>query len=85
MVGSAVAPTMVTAYIMVITAAGRSDDLIDAIRAIDGVITAHVVAGDFDIIAEIEAPTIEGVRNTVVGEVQELEGIGTTRTYIALD
>lgn len=76
---------MVTAYIMVITAAGRSDDLVDQIRGIDGVNEAHIIAGDFDILVEIEAPTIEGVRDTVVGKIQELEGIGTTRTYIALE
>ena len=76
---------MVKAYIMVITAAGRSDDLIGQIRGIDGVNEAHIIAGDFDILAEIEAPMIEGVRDTVVGEVQELDGVGTTRTYIVLE
>ena len=76
---------MVTAYAMVITAAGRSTHLVEDIRAIDGVVDAHVIAGDFDIMVEIDARSIHAVREVIVDRIQSLEGIGTTRTYLALD
>jgi len=76
---------MVKAYAMVITAAGRSTDLAEEIRSFEGVIDAHVIAGDFDVMVEIEAPSIQAVREVIVDRIQGLEGIGTTRTYLALD
>jgi len=76
---------MVKAYAMVITPAGRSTDLVEEIRAIEGVIDAHVIAGDFDIMVEIEAPSIQAIREVIVDRMQRLKGVGTTRTYLALD
>ncbi|WP_276298857.1 Lrp/AsnC ligand binding domain-containing protein [Halorussus lipolyticus] len=76
---------MVRAYTTVITGTGASEDALAAIRELDGVTEAHVVAGDFDIVAEIEAETVRGLQKIVTAGIHEIEDVGTTRTYIQMD
>lgn len=76
---------MIRAYTTVITSAGTSEDVVDEIRNLPNVTEAHVVAGDFDVIAEIEADDVHGVQDTVAMGIRSLDGVGRTRTYIQLD
>jgi DNA-binding Lrp family transcriptional regulator len=76
---------MVHAVIMVKTAAGQSESTVEDIRDVDGVTEAHVVAGEFDIIAEVEADEVYDVLHTASSGIQGLEGVLDTKTYIALD
>lgn len=76
---------MVEAYVMVMTAAGTARDLLSSIRAIDGVVKANIVAGEFDIIADIEAESSEELLSLVTDQIQSMEGIGRTRTCIVLE
>lgn len=76
---------MVRAYVMVVTASGTSPGLIPQIEAIEGVREAHVVAGDFDIVVELEAEEPSDLLPIVTRGLQGLDGVGHTRTYVALD
>ena len=76
---------MVHAFVLVKTGAGESEATVDAIRGIDAVAEAHVVAGDFDIIAEVDAPEVYEVLHTASSSIQGLEGVLDTKTYIAMD
>ncbi|WP_435319447.1 Lrp/AsnC family transcriptional regulator [Haloarchaeobius sp. TZWSO28] len=75
---------MVHAFIMVKTAAGKSEELLDSIRGLDPVSEAHIVAGNYDIITEVETEEVYDVLHTVVGKLQKLDGIADTKTYICL-
>ena len=76
---------MVRAFIMVKTSAGKSADLQAAIADVPGVVEAHVVAGQYDIIVEAEGEEVYTVIHTVATEVRDLEGVTDTRTYICLE
>lgn len=76
---------MVRAFIMVKTAAGASEDTVGQIRDFDNVLEAHVVAGEFDIIAEVNASEVYDILHTASSSIQGLEGVVDTKTYIALD
>jgi len=76
---------MVRAYIMVTAHTGEADRLRDAIAAIEGVERAHIVAGDVDIIAVADVETPAGVKDIAASEIQSIDGVGTTQTYIAMD
>lgn len=76
---------MVHAFIMVKTAAGKSEHLLADIRAIDSVSAAHIVAGNFDIIAEVDVDEVYDVLQTVSSGIQALDGVTDTKTYIAMD
>jgi len=77
--------TMVRAFIMVKTAAGKSTDLQNQVREMDAVLDANVVAGQYDIIVEAEAGEVYDLIHTVATEVTELDGVVDTRTYICLE
>ncbi|AFZ73831.1 Lrp/AsnC family transcriptional regulator [Natronobacterium gregoryi] len=76
---------MVHAFIMVKTAAGKSEGLLANIRDLEDIYEAHIVAGNYDIIAEIEAEEIYDVLEVVSTNLQGLEGVTDTKTYIAMD
>jgi DNA-binding Lrp family transcriptional regulator len=76
---------MVHAFIMVKTAAGKSEDLLAQIRDIDPVHSAHIVAGNYDIISEVDAPEVYDILHTVSTEMQKLDGVADTKTYISMN
>ncbi|QSG15275.1 Lrp/AsnC ligand binding domain-containing protein [Halapricum desulfuricans] len=76
---------MVRAYVTIKTAAGKSEDLLASVRATDGVEEAHIVAGQYDIIAEAVEAEIYDVMESVASDIGALEGITDTRTYICLE
>ncbi|MFC7114179.1 Lrp/AsnC family transcriptional regulator [Natronoarchaeum sp. GCM10025703] len=76
---------MVTAYVMIKANTGEADRLRDDISALDGVESAHIVAGDVDIIAKVIVDTPGEVKNIAATVIQEVEGVEDTHTYIAMD
>lgn len=76
---------MVTAYIFVKATSGEADRIRDAIAAVDGVVDAHVVAGDVDFIAKVRVDTPADVKGVVADRIQAIDGVETTETYIAMD
>jgi len=76
---------MVRAFIMVKTAAGKSEDLLASIREIEGVDEAHIVAGQYDIIVEAVADEVYDLMHDVATGLRDLDGVADTKTYICLD
>jgi DNA-binding Lrp family transcriptional regulator len=76
---------MVKAYIMVKAHTGEADRLKTALERIDGVERAHIVAGDVDIIAIADVESPAAVKDIAATEIQSIEGISSTQTYIAMD
>jgi DNA-binding Lrp family transcriptional regulator len=75
---------MVTAYIMVKAHTGEADRLLNDVAAIDGVVDAHIVAGDVDIIAKIEVDSPAAVKDIAASQIQNTEGVEDTETYISM-
>ncbi|MFB6133382.1 MAG: Lrp/AsnC family transcriptional regulator [Halanaeroarchaeum sp.] len=76
---------MVTAYILIKANTGEADRLLDDITTLDGVIEGHIVAGDVDLIAKIEVESPEAVKDLAADEIQSIEGVENTETYISMD
>jgi DNA-binding Lrp family transcriptional regulator len=76
---------MVTAYVMVKAHTGEADRLKNTITGIDGVTSTHVVAGDVDLIAKIEVASPGDVKEIAATQIQEIDGVEDTQTYIAMD
>lgn len=76
---------MVHAFIMVKTAVGESENLLADVRGLAQVDDAHIVAGDYDIIAEVDVSEVYEVMQTASSGIQSLDGVDDTKTYIALD
>jgi len=75
---------MVRAFIMVKTAAGKSEQLLESIRGIDGVEEAHIVAGQYDIIVEATGDEVYDLMHGVATNLRDLDGVADTKTYICL-
>lgn len=75
---------MVEAYIMILTAGGMARRILPLIKEIDAVEHANIVAGEYDIIAHVEAETEQALLTLVTDDIQSIEGVGQTRTSIVL-
>jgi DNA-binding Lrp family transcriptional regulator len=76
---------MVHAFVMVKVDSVDAGTVLDAVLGVDGVTEAHVVAGDFDIIAEVETEEVYDVLGAAATDVRSLEGVVDTKTYVALE
>lgn len=72
--------SMVAAYVLVQTDVGRSTDVAASISQLPGVTMAAPVAGPYDVIAKIEAETVDMIGKLVVSQIQAVEGITRTLT-----
>jgi DNA-binding Lrp family transcriptional regulator len=70
---------------MVETATENIESVSEAITDLAGVEEAHVVAGDYDIVVEVEGSDVRESIRMVSTDLRDLEGIVDTRTYIALE
>lgn len=76
---------MVTAYIMVKANTAEADRLRTELGNIEGVTTAHIVAGDVDLIARVDVDSPADVKTIAAEQIQTIAGVETTRTYIAME
>lgn len=76
---------MVVAYALLDADTGGIAQLAEAVADVDGVKEAHVVAGDVDLIARLEAADPGAVADIITGEIAGLDGITDTETYLSMD
>ncbi|MUV90250.1 Lrp/AsnC family transcriptional regulator [Halapricum sp. CBA1109] len=76
---------MVVAYVMVKAHTSEADRLKESIEALDGVLDAHIVAGDIDLIAKVEVDSPAAVKDVAATRIQAIDGVEDTQTYIAMD
>ncbi|PSP76160.1 transcriptional regulator [Halobacteriales archaeon QS_1_68_20] len=76
---------MVRAYVMVKANTGEADRLKSSIEDITGVQSAHIVAGDVDLIATVDVDEPADVKKIAATGIQGIQGVEGTRTYIAMD
>lgn len=76
---------MIKAYILVQTEVGSSARVTEAIRTIPGVVSADNVAGPYDVVAEVQAPTVSELGREVISRVQAVPGITRTTTCTVVE
>jgi len=76
---------MVHAFVMVKTDVAASESLLGNIRDLPPVSEAHIVAGEYDIIVELSVEEVYGVLQTTASDIQSLDGVLETKTYISLE
>lgn len=71
------------AFVLVTTEAGKTYAVLDEIADLDRTTNAYVVTGAYDIIAQIEADTLdELVTDTVIERIRAIRGVTQTTTCI---
>ena len=71
---------VVQAYILIQTEVGRAADEARAIAEISGVTLAEDVTGPYDVIARVEAPSVDELGQLVIARIQDVKGITRTLT-----
>ena len=71
---------MVQAYILIQTDVGRAATVASAIAALEGVALAEDVTGPYDVIARVEAQSVDELGKLVIARIQDVEGITRTLT-----
>jgi DNA-binding Lrp family transcriptional regulator len=71
---------MVSSYVLIQVDMGKASDVASAIRAIDGVVSADIATGPYDIIAKASAETMDDLGRMVVGQIEMVSGITRTLT-----
>mgnify|MGYP001254180260 CR=1 FL=1 len=70
----------VKAYVLIQTDVGKAANVTRQVRDIPGVISAEDVTGPYDVIACIEASSVDELGRLVVSQLQRIEGITRTVT-----
>ena len=71
---------MVEAIVLVQVKVGASSAVAQAVGEMAGVTEAYVVTGPYDIIARVEADSLDELGRMVVSSIQTIEGVSRTLT-----
>ncbi len=76
---------METAYVLINCDLGSEKELINEIKNIKNVKEVHGIFGAYDIIATVESKTPEKIRQTVIGQIRDLDHIRSTLTLMGIE
>jgi len=75
---------METAFILVNCDLGSEEGIIDDLKHIESVKEVHGTFGAYDIIAKIESPEREKLRETITWNIRKLEHVRSTLTLMGI-
>jgi DNA-binding Lrp family transcriptional regulator len=75
---------MLSAYVLIETQVGRVAHVAQAITKLDGVQLAEDLAGPYDVIAKVQAPSLDELGRLVASQIQLLDGVTRTLTCVVL-
>ena len=73
---------MPTAFVLVNTEIGSDNDVLTVLKKVDGVQEAYNVYGVYDIVAKIEAESMDNLKRVVTWNIRRLKGVRSTLTMI---
>ncbi len=72
------------AYVLIETAVGKTRDVLTALREVNGVREADAVTGEYDVVAVVEAESLNAIGDLVTGSIHTIGGIQRTTTYLSV-
>ena len=76
---------MATAYILINCELGSEESIIQELKNLDGVIVVHGTFGAYDILAKIESPTVDVLRETITWKIRKIDQIRSTLTLMGIE
>lgn len=76
---------MFAAYELINCSAGKSEQVAAALRRIKGVKQAHVVTGLHDVVAYVEAKTLNDLTHLIITKIQGVKGVNRTVTCMVVN
>lgn len=73
---------MMKAYVLVNTELGQEAAVVEELSAVPGINSVHSLYGIYDVIVEVEAETMDKVKEIVFNNIRRLDSVKTTITLI---
>ncbi|HUI24357.1 MAG TPA: Lrp/AsnC ligand binding domain-containing protein [Nitrososphaerales archaeon] len=77
--------TIPQAFVLINADLGAEEDLLKKLREIPNVREVYVVYGVYDIVARVEADTMEKVKETITWHIRRLDKVRSTLTMIVVE
>jgi len=74
-----------TAFVLINADLGGEEELVKELKSLENVTEVYVVYGVYDIIAKVEAASMEKVKETVTWKIRRLEKVRSTLTMIVVE
>ncbi len=75
---------MLSAYVLIETEVGKVAHVAQALTRLDGVKLAEDLAGPYDVIANVQAPSLDELGRLVASQIQIQDGVSRTVTCVVL-
>lgn len=75
---------MATAYVLINCDTGSEESVIDDLKSIIGVKNVSGVFGAYDIVAEVQTPTVDKLRETITMKIRKIAGARSTLTLMTV-
>ena len=72
------------AFVLIETAVGKTRDVASALRQVPEVRSVDVVTGPYDVIAVVEAESINAIGELLTSRIHTLSGVNKTVTCVAI-
>jgi DNA-binding Lrp family transcriptional regulator len=66
------------AYVLIISTVGSEEEVLEEVRGIPEVKEAHMVYGVYDIVARVEAETVQGLKDIVASNIRSIDKAHST-------
>ena len=76
---------MATAYVLINCELGSEESIIQQLKNIDSIIEVHGTFGAYDILAKIESPTVEVLRESITWKIRKIDQIRSTLTLMGVE
>ena len=76
---------MPKAFVLMNAELGSEDSLVKELKKLEGVMEVYQVYGVYDIVAHVEADTMEKVKETITWKLRKLNGVKSTLTMIVIE
>ena len=76
---------MAEAYILINCEIGSEEDVIAALKSVDGIKEVHGTFGAYDILAKVESPTVEALRESITWKIRKIDQIRSTLTLMGIE
>ena len=76
---------MAEAYILINCDIGSEEEVITALKNIDSIKEVHGTFGAYDILAKIESPQVEDLRETITWKIRKIDKIRSTLTLMGIE
>lgn len=75
---------MPKALVLINTDAGAEEEVLHMIKSVDGVVNANLVYGVYDLFVEIEAESIDKLKDIVTSKIRKIPKVKSTITMIVV-